>query len=1278
MKKIILILTLLFPLLVFSQSGGSRQLKQVYSNYTGYGSGVLSVDNSGQVLLIPKGVFKQVLRMEDDSLGFFDETDPIYASDSSYIKSELRALLDSIDENRIDTTFFVRKETLNTGGKLIKSGNIRNIEESGIVVASDNSLISNGYLQVGKDTIINGITSTMVLKMVGNDGRGSTTFLTHNRIQNNLHIGQNSGFLANGQELIGIGTHANFSAVGAAIISIGPFAGSDNIGSDNINIGTSSGSNNSGSNTIFIGANSGTYNLGHTNIGIGEFSSYESTGVFNTAIGFRSARNNKGNSSVGVGWNSISYNVGNYVTGIGYSSLSENTGQYVTGIGNSSASINSGNYVSVLGTNTAKSNTGDFVSGLGYYALSNNTGNYVDGIGSNVLQNNNADSVVGLGSYALRFTSSKAYNLSAIGYKAAVGTYNNPIKYFNATAIGANSTINSSNSINLGDSYATNFYIANKKIFYTPLAQGSLGASGTILKSTGLGSNPIWGTETYVTDSNRIVFWADTLSKIATKRDLSNAGGISGSGNSNYLVKWSGTNTQTNSALIDAGVGEVLMSRNQYFELGYGNSGNRISFIDFTTDDIYSDFGLRLIRNGNNGSNAPSELINLGTGELSLKAGAYGAPGSISLYTGDIKWFTIGNQGSIGMNTNINSTIQTAINSTTGNNLRLIFNNTTGNPTYYTDFITNSGGNLRINPSGGRVGINKTPSFDFDIQGDVNYVGTLYKDGRSVEYFDSAHFLGGGLIFIRPKGSNFGISKPDPHMFIYDTNTTKYMYITPSGISAGAHFNPYKAQIIFSYGKVGIEGMDEYNNLFYYYFPRTAGTSGKVLTSGGPGGTFYWSDGGGTGSGDITEVTGGNGLGGGGDTGSVSLHANTRNSITIDEDYIQLVGDDNPITATYYGTNSSGAKGFYNLPTTTTGFWQRSGSILTTLNTNDYVRLGSTQKLEFKHTTDAKIVNLYTPAEGKLYFNINSTSPVTALKIDNGYIGLNSGYLVNEFSRDSTLGGALPSHYKIPTQQAIKKYVDGISGVTGITNLVLLHPLGKDSDAFITIKPYIGSTYGQPVQIDSVHFGGDYVGYAGVMTQYDKQITMSVEYGAKRFDNSNTNNIYGIKYVTSGSEKCLTLDVTGLPPMNPLIFGDDDKIMLFDQSSSYSLRQATLEQLKTYIGGGSGSAIVPYTTTTTSWNIGTSGRNKNYTMSANTTISLSNLVNGDIPASLIVTPSTTNTYTLSFQESGGTALFYANGHSSTFYIKAGINIRYHFTFRYNGDKILVDYATYSN
>ena len=79
-------------------------------------------------------------------------------------------------------------------------------------------------------------------------------------------------------------------------------------------------------------------------------------------------------------------------------------------------------------------------------------------------------------------------------------------------------------------------------------------------------------------------------------------------------------------------------------ELG---TGNRNSYIDFYSDDVYSDYSMRIIRN-NNGENSNSEIIHRGTGDLSFNLMD---AGNLTVYTSEIQRMIVTAEGKVGIGT---------------------------------------------------------------------------------------------------------------------------------------------------------------------------------------------------------------------------------------------------------------------------------------------------------------------------------------------------------------------------------------------------------------------------------------------------------------------------------------------------------------------------------------------------------------------------------------------------------------------------------------------------
>ena len=260
--------------------------------------------------------------------------------------------------------------------------------------------------------------------------------------------------------------------------------------SSNIAIGKSAlSSNTTGNSNIAIGIMSLKDNIqGFTNIGIGEMSlSSNVSGVANIGIGYSSLRNNQANNNVGIGNSSLGTNVsGEENVAVGSSSLFSNKADGNTAVGYQSLVFNSTGFNNTaLGRNALVSNiTGYANTAIGENSMYNNeSGEENAAIGGVSLYSNvdgNANIAVGQG--ALYYNTSGSEN-AALGYNSlnnieenyntAVGSYagtslisgtlNTALGYrsdisnnlTNATAIGANASVTSSNTIQLGNTDVT-------------------------------------------------------------------------------------------------------------------------------------------------------------------------------------------------------------------------------------------------------------------------------------------------------------------------------------------------------------------------------------------------------------------------------------------------------------------------------------------------------------------------------------------------------------------------------------------------------------------------------------------------------------------------------------------------------------------------------------------------------------------------------------------------------------------------------------------------------
>jgi hypothetical protein len=229
-------------------------------------------------------------------------------------------------------------------------------------------------------------------------------------------------------------------------------------------------------------ANTGNYNTGtgyqtlwsntsgNQNTANGYLALYSNnTGSSNTANGWQSLYSNtSGNNNTGGGYQAL-YNttVGGHNTAYGEAALTSNVaGSYATAIGsnamyysnNTSTTYTNYNvavgFESIRGSSTASANTGNYNTAVGYQTLwSNTTGSYNIANGVNSLYSNTSGNNNTAYGYQAGYTATSANanttgsNNTFIGYNSGPGT---ATQLTNATAIGANALVNTSNALVLG------------------------------------------------------------------------------------------------------------------------------------------------------------------------------------------------------------------------------------------------------------------------------------------------------------------------------------------------------------------------------------------------------------------------------------------------------------------------------------------------------------------------------------------------------------------------------------------------------------------------------------------------------------------------------------------------------------------------------------------------------------------------------------------------------------------------------------------------------------
>jgi hypothetical protein len=151
---------------------------------------------------------------------------------------------------------------------------------------------------------------------------------------------------------------------------------------------------------------------------------------------------------------------------------------------------------------------------------------------------------------------------------------------------------------------------------------------------------------------------------------------ITGTGTINYIPKFSGSTTLTNSLLSEGSnfvnIGENGSASEYSLQIGFGRSGNGYAYIDLIGDTTHTDYGMRLIRN-NGGANTSSVIEHRGTGDFIFKGVD---ASSIKLQTSSTDRMIIDSAGRVGIGVSPTYTLQVNGNGYFSDNVR--FPNTKG------------------------------------------------------------------------------------------------------------------------------------------------------------------------------------------------------------------------------------------------------------------------------------------------------------------------------------------------------------------------------------------------------------------------------------------------------------------------------------------------------------------------------------------------------------------------------------------------------------------------
>ncbi|WP_300672659.1 hypothetical protein [Soonwooa sp.] len=312
----------------------------------------------------------------------------------------------------------------------------QNVNNSTVVGASSGySINAPGATIIGAQNAVSALTGTSNTVIGYYSGRSLTSGTQ------NIILGESTGnYIVDGSNNVAIGNQALGSTTGSigSNIAIGNQAGKAINGYNNILLGPSAGAESTGNNSILIGLSAGGQNGAGDNVMIGSNSGANAgNGTMNTYLGSNTGQYAKGSGNTALGYIALSASAGNTAT------------QNNTVVGSYAATSSIGQSNVIVGRG----------AGQGSGGVNGSTGNQNTFLGTNAGTNYNS-----------------ASNNVAIGYNAALTNYsgNNNINIgafsdisdnlTNATAIGANSRVDQSNSLVLGSVVNVNYATSSTNV----------------------------------------------------------------------------------------------------------------------------------------------------------------------------------------------------------------------------------------------------------------------------------------------------------------------------------------------------------------------------------------------------------------------------------------------------------------------------------------------------------------------------------------------------------------------------------------------------------------------------------------------------------------------------------------------------------------------------------------------------------------------------------------------------------------------------------------------
>ena len=345
-----------------------------------------------------------------------------------------------------DSTYVVGVDTLHTNRPSYWKANgtsIYNINPGNVGIGRNNPnvlLDLPGPVNID-DTSAYNLNYHPVLRI---GGYVEADYFTNENLYANLFLGDSAG--------LSIG-YPNYGTY------VGNAAGQNDNGNFSTLFGYAAGMDNQGSNTAAFGFLSGQFSspddfgAAGANSFFGNYSGQGSSGAYNTFSGYSAGAYNTGNANSAIGYSTASQNRGNYNVALGYMAQNLNQGDSNVSVGTIAGYYNNGKNNVSIGSGAGSSNVGSNNILVGHSTGINNKGS--------------GNTIIGSGTATdLNYTAARN-GITLLGSNISLVTWHEGNIYHasstpvtDATAIGANAIVKTSNTMVFGDS-AVNSWLFN-------------------------------------------------------------------------------------------------------------------------------------------------------------------------------------------------------------------------------------------------------------------------------------------------------------------------------------------------------------------------------------------------------------------------------------------------------------------------------------------------------------------------------------------------------------------------------------------------------------------------------------------------------------------------------------------------------------------------------------------------------------------------------------------------------------------------------------------------